>query len=95
MNWLDEREAEDGAYGTGGKQPVGRVLCPDGGACHHYCRTDEMCFRVETCGPLSGVYAGNRWPDQVVDAELEREADGPPPPTVERMIMRMADDDQH
>jgi hypothetical protein len=37
---------------------VGR--CPDGGTCHHEC--GESCFRVQSCGPLSGVYPGDTWP---------------------------------
>jgi hypothetical protein len=35
--------------------------CPDGGRCHHACPT-ATCFRVDHCGPLSGVFADNRWP---------------------------------
>lgn len=44
-----------------------RTGCPDGGACHPYCRTGP-CFRVQCSGPLSGVFPGNRWPE-----EIERE----------------------
>ncbi len=40
--------------------------CPDGGTCHHECAS--ACFRVLTCGPLSGVFEGDRWPS-VVAAE--------------------------
>lgn len=38
--------------------------CPDGGRCHHECGPGE-CFRVECCGPLSGVYEGDDWPAEV------------------------------
>jgi hypothetical protein len=47
------------------------VRCPDGGACHHGCAT--ACFRVRWMGPLSGVYPGDQWPDDV------RAAAGPAP----------------
>lgn len=38
--------------------------CPDGGKCHHKCAPAE-CFRVQCCGPLSGVYPNDEWPDDV------------------------------
>lgn len=41
------------------------VGCPDGGRCHHACRAS--CFRVRTCGPLSGVFPGDMWPDNPVE----------------------------
>lgn len=40
--------------------------CPDGGACHHSCA--GPCFRVQSCGPLSGVYPDDEWPPRVVEA---------------------------
>lgn len=40
-----------------------RPSCPDGGTCHHRCRAG--CFRVQTCGPLSGVFPGDVWPEAV------------------------------
>lgn len=46
--------------------------CPDDGRCHHECTTG--CFRVACCGPLSGVFPGNRWPEQV--KETYGETDG-------------------
>ena len=46
----------------------GGVLCPDGGKCHHGCNL--RCYRVLACEPLSGVYPGDAWPDDVIDAEL-------------------------
>lgn len=39
--------------------------CPDGGTCHHRCL--QRCFRVATCEPLSGVFAGDRWPQEICD----------------------------
>lgn len=51
-----------------------RGLCPDGGTCHENlpCRvdtvTDKRCSRVRHSGPLSGAFADNRWPDEVLDA---------------------------
>lgn len=47
-------------------QAVGRALaptCPDDGTCHHSCPSAAACFRVACCGPLSGVFPGNRWPE--------------------------------
>lgn len=38
--------------------------CPDGGPCHHECT--GSCFRVQCCGPLSGVYPGDTWPVEVL-----------------------------
>lgn len=40
-------------------------VCPDDGTCHHRCDT-PACFRVQYCGPLSGVYFDNRWPAAVL-----------------------------
>lgn len=44
-----------------------RDACPDGGTCHHECTLihgkGKPCFRVLTCGPLSGTFAGDTWPD--------------------------------
>lgn len=39
--------------------------CPDGGTCHHLCEVGR-CFRVQCCGPLSGVFAGNQWPQHIL-----------------------------
>lgn len=36
--------------------------CPDGGSCHHGC-AEGNCFRVGFCGPLSGVYPSDLWPE--------------------------------
>lgn len=59
--------------------------CPDGGTCHHGCwerrplgpgfvdQRGRPCFRVLTCGPLSGKFPGDYWPPEVLAAE--READ--------------------
>lgn len=41
--------------------------CPDGGRCHHEC-TNGQCYRVKCCGPLSGVFPGDEWPDAVKEA---------------------------
>lgn len=38
--------------------------CPDGGTCHHECTVG--CWRIIHTGPLSGVYAGDAWPLDVV-----------------------------
>lgn len=40
---------------------LARRLCPDAGTCHHRCEPDQ-CFRVHTCGPLSGVFPDDVWP---------------------------------
>jgi hypothetical protein len=45
--------------------------CPDGGACHHWC-ADGPCFRVETCGPLSGVFPDDQWPSPAVPVPADR-----------------------
>jgi len=47
------------------------MTCPDGGTCHHECvaysEGGDGCFRVARCGPLTGVYPDDRWPDEVRD----------------------------
>lgn len=43
--------------------------CPDGGACHHGCGT--VCWRVQACGPLSGVFPGDRWPAEIAAANTD------------------------
>ena len=45
--------------------------CPDDGVCHgHNCAPDN-CMRVYSCGPLSGVFPNNRWPEHMTfDLEL-------------------------
>lgn len=40
--------------------------CPDQGTCHHECINSDLCFRVRSCEPLSGVYVDNRWPRNVL-----------------------------
>lgn len=57
--------------------------CPDGGTCHHTC--ERVCFRVDGCGPLSGVYPDDQWPDDVkrqhgapVEAEDETDDESKP-----------------
>lgn len=40
--------------------------CPDDGTCHHDCG-DGTCWRVRNAEPLSGVFAGDRWPPRVVE----------------------------
>lgn len=50
--------------------------CPDGGRCHHGCVPRE-CFRVRACGPLSGVYPGNRWPGEIVAENQEQHIERP------------------
>jgi hypothetical protein len=47
------------------KERQGR--CPDGGKCHHECK-GGYCWRVKTCGPLSGVYPNDEWPPSVKKA---------------------------
>lgn len=44
-------------------------ICPDGGKCHHECQ--KGCWRVGTCGPLSGVYPNDEWPESVKDSQPE------------------------
>lgn len=53
------------------------VKCPDGGTCRHDCISspDPLCVRVLTCGPLSGVFPGDRWPDNVDPRPLPGEAE--------------------
>jgi hypothetical protein len=46
--------------------------CPDDGTCHHACDAGP-CFRVRACGPLSGVFPDNRWPQEVREEEAARE----------------------
>jgi hypothetical protein len=44
--------------------------CPDGGTCHHEC--GAWCWRVQMCGPLSGVFPGDRWPAAIVAANTDQ-----------------------
>lgn len=46
------------------RQPA-KKNCPDDGRCHHDC-PGSSCFRVQHCGPLSGVYPGDQWPPDVL-----------------------------
>jgi hypothetical protein len=39
--------------------------CPDKGACHHWC--GQLCFRVQCCSPLSGVFPDDVWPKAIED----------------------------
>lgn len=48
------------------------VSCPDGGACHHGCLAGP-CFRVVYAEPLSGVYPGDRWPDDLAARNTQSE----------------------
>lgn len=55
-DWYDQRAAEE-------VRPTGlRTICPDGGTCHHQCGVSQICFRVDCCEPLSGVYPNDEWP---------------------------------
>lgn len=47
--------------------------CPDAGTCHHGCG-ERGCFRVTHCGPLSGVYQGDEWPEAIKAVEAARDA---------------------
>jgi hypothetical protein len=56
--------------------------CPDGGYCHGStfaagsppCSPGD-CFRVRHAAPLSGVYPGDRWPDEVRAREVRARVD--------------------
>lgn len=48
--------------------------CPDDGACHHGCA--RLCFRVQFCGPLSGVYPDDRWPEEIKTEYSQRIVEG-------------------
>ena len=50
-------------------EQVTRVLCPDGGTCHHECAA--KCFRVTGCVPLSGVFPGDVWPIGVLASHAD------------------------
>lgn len=52
---------------------VGRA-CPDGGTCHHECLKTGggACFRIFNAGPLSDVYAGDEWPEEVKRVEMAK-----------------------
>jgi hypothetical protein len=43
----------------------GEAVCPDGGKCHHECPAAIECFRVGSCGPLSGVFPDDEWPPAI------------------------------
>lgn len=44
--------------------------CPDGGWCHHGCV--GRCCRVDSSGPLSGVYPDDKWPAEMFPAPREQ-----------------------
>jgi hypothetical protein len=52
------------------QKPEDHEPCPDGGACHHGCNPPG-CFRVHWAGPLSSVFPGDKWPDDVVASHPE------------------------
>jgi hypothetical protein len=68
-----QRHTDDPGYLTDYRPPAkGRPdACPDGGTCHHGCTVG--CFRVQTCGPLSGVFPGDRWPADVVATQADND----------------------
>ena len=57
---------------------TGEGLCPDGGRCHGHSAAGRdlckagTCYRVHHCGPMSGVYQGDMWPDVVADRGARR-----------------------
>jgi len=55
------------------RPPPSRSRCPDDGRCHHDCGAGP-CFRVRYCGPLTGVYRDDVWPDYVILTEQVRAA---------------------
>ncbi len=55
-----------------GTEPLPMWRCPDGGYCHHGC--SRACFRVLTCGPLSGVWDEDKWPSWIAEAHHARRA---------------------
>lgn len=69
----------DHDYATKATRPEDLTLltgrCPDGGSCHHLCPSVGECFRVDCCGPLSGVYPGDRWPADVLAAHVRTGGD--------------------
>lgn len=46
------------------------MRCPDEGRCHHGC--GKRCWRVSTCGPLSGVFPDDQWPAEVEAKHIPR-----------------------
>ena len=60
-SWLWKYALDIVASGPGNELP-----CPDGGVCGHSCQ--QVCFRVRSCGPLSGVYPDDQWPSQIREA---------------------------
>lgn len=58
------------ALPEGGTADPRKLVCPDGGTCHHLCQT-AACFRVLGCGPLSGVFPDDRWPDAIYREALK------------------------
>jgi hypothetical protein len=57
-------DQEPGLYLRLAVTPDTRQRCPDGGTCHHSCKSGALadCERVRTSGPLTGVYSGDKWP---------------------------------
>lgn len=69
--------------------------CPDGGACHHKCdsvgglgQPAGYCYRVECCGPLSGVFPNDEWPS---DAQLKGMPLPEFPQRMGQQMLRLAD----
>jgi hypothetical protein len=41
-------------------------MCPDGARCHRSCGTlATSCYRVRTCGPMSGRFPNDEWPPEI------------------------------
>lgn len=55
----------EGRPGAAEVRPGRPGQCPDDGTCHHDCTDREGCFRVRSCGPLSGVYPNDEWPTDI------------------------------
>lgn len=55
-------------------RPKPELRCPDGGYCHHPGCTLMTCFRVLTCGPLSGKYPDDQWPADLVKVHRDNDA---------------------
>lgn len=70
-----------------------RLTCPDDGTCHHECPSVAACFRVAFCGPLSGSFPGDRWPEGMEAAAAAARDEMPRRPIEDYLVGVPADPD--
>lgn len=71
-----------------------RRACPDEGTCHHGCEVGRPCFRVLCCGPLSGVYPRDEWPQDLRESALQLADSGPSTRKCRRCLRTLVGEDE-